>query len=99
MKTRMEKWASYREKIARTPDEKFKKKKAIYEETSPDEERALSEKALAGGAIILPGLPLLRPVPYQEARIRRIVFLVLKVLLAVGVVTLLALLWAFWVKG
>lgn len=98
MKTRMEKWASYRERIAKTPEEKFKKK-PHYLAVSQEEVNSLNEKALATGAVLIPSLPVKRPIVFKEAKLRGKIALGAKIFLAVLCFVLLVLLWIFWIKG
>jgi hypothetical protein len=51
MKTRMKKWARYREKIAATPSTKFSPRKHLELETSSEDAAIVAQTAKSSGAI------------------------------------------------
>ena len=96
MKTRIEKWAKYRAKIANTPDYKFKNK-PHFSSTSKEEAALLYDKASASNAVSVSALPRKKPTPYGVYLSKRRNALILKFVLLGLTIVGLVLLWFFWV--
>ncbi len=97
MKTRMEKWARYRSKIAATPADKFKNK-PHFTNASDEETALLLEKGRASSAVTAKGLPTKKVTPwgvYLSKKRRALIFKF--VLLVVAVAGMIAL-WFLWVR-
>ncbi len=97
MKTRMEKWAKYREKIKNTPESKFKKK-PFFVSSSEEEAAAILEKGNVSSAVTMNSLPKKRLTPYGVyLSHKRNVFIMKLILLCLAIVGMI-LLWLLWVR-
>ncbi len=96
MKTRIEKWAKYRAKIANTPDYKFKSK-PHFSPTSKEEAALLLDKASASSAVNVSALPKKKPTPFGVYLSKKRNALILKFVLLGATIIGLILLWFFWV--
>jgi hypothetical protein len=101
MRTRIQKYKRYRERIARTPESKFPPRKTVARSQTHADMETLAQTAKVTAAVAYPSVPLKKKpaTPYGEYAKKRRLWLFVKSVSLVLVVIGFVCLYFFWVKA
>jgi hypothetical protein len=101
MKTRIQKFKHYRERIARTPEKKFPVRKTVIRSQTHADKEALAQTSKVTAAVAYSSVPLKKKVatPYGVYSKKKRIWLLIKSVSLVLVVAAFVCLYFFWVKA
>jgi|LAHS01.1.fsa_nt_gb ferric-dicitrate binding protein FerR (iron transport regulator) len=101
MKSRIQKYKHYRDRIARTPENKFPARKTVIRSQTHADKEALAQTSKVTSAVAYPSVPLKKKTatPYGEYSKKQRTWLLVKSVSFVLVVAAFVCLYFFWVKA
>jgi hypothetical protein len=99
MRTRIQKYKHYREKIARTPDNKFPARKTVVRTQTHADKEAIAQSGQATSAVQYKSVPLKkkRITPYSEYSKKKRIWLIIKCVSLLMTIAGFVCLYFFWV--
>jgi hypothetical protein len=99
MRTRIQKYKRYRERIARTPDKKFPVRKVVVRTQTHADKEAIAQSGKATAAVAYKSVPLKkkRITPYSEYSKKQHVWLMIKCVSLLMTIAGFVCLYFFWV--
>jgi hypothetical protein len=101
MKTRIQKYKRYRERIARTPENRFPARKSVVRTQTHADKEVIAQSGKATSAVAYKNVPLKkkRITPYSEYSKKQRVWLIIKSVSLLMTIAGFTCLYFFWVLG